>query len=153
MTTRTTAPRGFRLRIEPGPSNDAYGLRIEETNGLPGHTTVAARLRGSQLGPFLGALRVALRDSGHPAVLVGPTRRKPVPLREAAGVRLALAMKAAAPLNQPLRRLSVIEGITAMSDEEAYYWYAKTTRPGSGRRATRALRILLADDGRTGITS
>jgi hypothetical protein len=40
-----------------------------------------------------------------------------------------------------------------MSDEEAYYWYAKTTRKNSGRRALRALRILLADDNRTGITS
>lgn len=40
-----------------------------------------------------------------------------------------------------------------MSEEEAYYWYAKTTRPDSGARALRALRILLADDGRSGITA
>jgi len=40
-----------------------------------------------------------------------------------------------------------------MSDEEAYYWYAKTTRSESGNRAIRALRILLADDGRSGITA
>jgi hypothetical protein len=76
-----------------------------------------------------------------------------VVLAEPAGVRLALAINAAAPLNRPSRRQSVLEGISAMSEEEAYYWYAKTTRPESGTRALRALRILLADDGRTGVTA
>jgi hypothetical protein len=76
-----------------------------------------------------------------------------VPLDEAAAIRFALAVNAAAPLTRPIRRLTVIEGLSTMSDEEAYYWYAKTTRKDSGRRALRALRILLADDNRTGITS
>ena len=144
--------RGFLLQVEP-VDTDTYGLRLEETNGLPEHTTVVAHLGPDRLTPFLGALRTALRDSGHPATIVGPTRRKPVPLGEAAAVRFALAVNAAAPLTRPLRRLTVIEGVTAMSDEEAYYWYAKTRRPESGPRALRALRILLADDHRTGITS
>lgn len=144
--------RGFRLQVEPA-GTDTYGLRLEETNGLPEHTTVAARLGPGRLTPFLGALRTALRDSGHPPTIIGPTRRKPVSLGEAAAVRFALAVNAAAPLTRTVRRLTVIEGVTAMSDEEAYYWYAKTRRPESGARALRALRILLADDNRTGITS
>ena len=152
MTRNTPAHRGFRLVVQP-VDTDSYGLLIEETNSLPEHSTVVARLTAEQLTPFLGALRVALRDSGHPPTIVGPSRRKAVPLDEAAAIRFALAVNAAAPLTRPVRRLTVIEGVSAMSDEEAYYWYAKTTRKDSGRRALRALRILLADDNRTGITS
>ena len=152
MTTPKVAHRGFRLQVEPADT-DTYGVRLEETNGIPDHTTVVAHLSPDRLTPFLGALRSALRDSGHAPTIVGPSRRKPVPLGEAAAVRLALAVNAAAPLNRPVRRLAVIEGVTAMSDEEAYYWYSKTRRPDSGPRALRALRILLADDHRSGITA
>lgn len=146
------ATRGFRLTVERS-GNDDYGLRLEETNGSPDHTSVAARLAPERLAPFLPALRASLRESGHAHTIVGPARKAPVMLAEPAGVRLALAINAAAPLNRPNRRQSVLEGVAALSDEEAYYWYAKTTRRDSGSRALRALRILLADDGRTGITS
>ena len=151
MTRTIPARRGFRLVVQ-SIDTDSYGLLIEETS-LPEATTVAAHLTADQLTPFLGALRVALRDSGHSPTIVGPSRRKAVPLDEAAAIRFALAVNAAAPLTRPIRRLTVIEGVSAMSDEETYYWYAKTTRKDSGRRALRALRILLADDNRTGITS
>lgn len=153
MIRRTPAVnRGFRLAIER-VDTDSYGLRLEETNGTPEHTTVAAHLSARGLTPLMPALRTALRESGHPHTIVGPSRRAPVVLTEPAGVRLALAINAAAPLTRPNRRASVLEGVSAMSDEEAYYWYAKTGRPDSGTRALRALRILLADDGRTGITA
>lgn len=149
---KPVANRGFRLTIERADT-DTYGLTLEETNGAPEHTNVAARLAPDRLAPFLSPLRAALRESGHPQTIVGPARSAPVMLAEPAGVRLALAINAAAPLNRPNRRQSVLEGVSAMSDEEAYYWYAKTTRPGTGTRALRALRILLADDGRSGITA
>lgn len=150
--SKTGATRGFRLTIERF-GTDTYGLRLDETNGTPDNNSLAARLTPDRLSPFLPALRAALRESGHPHTIVGPARKVPVMLVEPAGVRLALAINAGVPLNRPSRRQSVLEGIAAMSDEEAYYWYAKTTRPDSGSRALRALRILLADDGRTGITA
>ena len=153
MTAKKSSPtRGFRLTVEPVDS-DTFGLRLEETNGSPNHTTVAARVTPDRLTPFLPSLRSALRESGHQQTVVGPSRRAPVVLSEPAGVRLALAINAAAPLNRPSRRQSVLEGVSGMSDEEAYYWYAKTTRSDAGARALRALRILLADDGRSGITA
>lgn len=153
MNRTPVAPnRGFRLTIERSDS-DTYGLKLEETNGKPEHTTIAARLPAERVPSFSQPLRVALRESGLPHTIVGPSRKAPVILAEPAGVRLALAIKAAAPLNRPNRRQAVVEGVLAMSDEEAYYWYAKTTRPDTGARALRALRILLADDGRTGLTS
>lgn len=153
MSRQTATPnRGFRLTVEPADT-DTYGLKLEETNGRPEHTTLAARLSPDRLPPFLQPLRIALRESGHPQTIVGPSRRAPVVLAEPAGVRLALAIKAAGPLSRPSRRQAVLEGVSSMSEEEAYYWYAKTTRPDSGARALRALRILLADDGRSGITA
>lgn len=153
MTARKQASaRGFRLQVE-AVDTDTYAIRIEETNGTPANTTVAAALSAGKVATFGGALRTALRESGHPPTVLGPTRRKPIPLAEVAGVRLALTINAAAGLAKPARRLSVLEGVSAMSDEETYYWYAKTTRPQSGTRALRALRILLADDDRTGITA
>lgn len=155
--TRATKPksrsmRGFRLHIEP-LDTERYGLRLEETNGHPHHATDAAVIQPDQLESLLPAVRIALRESGHQPTVVAPNRRAPVILDEAAGVRLALAATAAAPLKKSVRRHSVLEGVASMSDEEAYYWYAKTTHPGSGPRALRALRILLADDGRTGLTA
>jgi hypothetical protein len=144
--------RGFRLHIEP-VDTERYGLRLEETNGFPHHATDAARIQPDQLEALLPAVRIALRESGHQPTVVAPNRRAPVVLDEAAGVRLALAATAAAPLKKPIRRHSVLEGVASMSDEEAYYWYSKTAQPNSGARALRALRILLVDDGRSGITS
>lgn len=151
-TKRSPAIRGFRLVVER-VGTDTYGLALEETNGSPDKTAVVARVTADRLQPFLPSVRASLRESGHQQTVVGPSRRAPISLAESAGVRLALAIKAAAPLERPSRRQSVLEGVAAMSDEEAYYWYAKSTRPESGTRALRALRILLADDGRTGITS
>ena len=152
MTRANPIHRGFRLVVQP-VDTDSFGLSIEETDGSSEDARTVARVSADLLTPFLGALRTALRDSGHSPTMVGPSRRKAVPLDEAAAIRFAIAINAAAPLTRPIRRLTIIEGVAAMSDEEAYYWYAKTTRVDSGRRALRALRILLADDNRTGITS
>lgn len=152
MTDPKPHLRGFRLVVE-AHDTDTYGLRIEETNGSPNNTSTAAQLNADRLTPYLGAVRNALTESGLKPTALGPARRKPIDLSEPAGVRLALTVNAGAPLTKPARRSAVIEGVAAMSDEEAYYWYAKTTRSSGGRRALRALRILLSDDERTGVTA
>jgi len=144
--------RGFRLVVEPEDA-DTYSLRLEETNGTPNAASTAARLPSDRLTPYLGAVRTALTESGHKPTVLGPARRQPIDLDEPSGVRLALTVNAGAPLTKPGRRSAVIEGVAAMSDEEAYYWYAKTMRHGVGRRALRALRILLSDDERSGVTA
>jgi hypothetical protein len=152
--TRSTTPtlRGFRLTIER-ESTDVFGLLLDEINGASAGASPVARLNAKVVTAFLPAVRTALRESGHSQTAVGPSRKAPVILSESAGVRLALTINAGIVLNRPNRRHLVMEGIASMSDEEAYYWYAKTTRPESGSRALRALRILLSDDGRTGITA
>ena len=152
MTATKPHLRGFRLVVEPDVA-DNYGLRLEETNGSPDKVATAAQVYPNRLIPYLGVLRSALTDSGHKPTVLNPMRRLPITLCEPAGVRVALTINAAAPLSKPTRRAAVIEGVASMSDEEAYYWYAKTKRAATGARALRALRILLSDDERTGITA
>ena len=73
-----------------------------------------------------------------------------VRLSEHDGARLALILWALAPLQKPSRSSLVKAGITAMSDEEVYYWYSRAEGNQSitGRQqrnnTLKALRILLA---------
>lgn len=154
MTTkqRTSASRSFRLVIEP-LDTDNYGVRLETTNGDgAAPPIVVARVRPPTLSAVADAVHQAVRESRQPRTVLSAGRRKPIPIDEPAGVRLGLALLAAEPLAKPSRRNAILSGVAAMSTEETYYWYAKTT--GSiAPRARRALRILLADDGRTGLTS
>ena len=73
-----------------------------------------------------------------------------VRLSEHDGARLVLMLWALAPLQKPSRSSLVKAGITAMSDEEVYYWYSRAegTQSMTGRQqrnnTLKALRILLA---------
>lgn len=149
---RKTAHRSFRLVVEPD-IGEKFGVRIEETNGNPEKVLgVAARIRPDQLRRLTDPLMAALRSSGHQPAILTSSRKAPVLLDEQAGVRLAIAARAVEQVNKTSRAHAILEGIASMSDEEILYWWAKTTNPTSGSRALRALRILLSDDGRTGIT-
>jgi hypothetical protein len=141
--------RVFTLCVQP--AEDSFGLTVQQANG---HGTIAvATVPASDLTRYLPTVNAALKDSGHKPTVLGSARGKPIPLNEAAGVRLVLGIQAAAPLKRTARAFSVLNGVSTMSDEEAYYWHAKTSHPEAGTRALRALRILLADDHRSGITS
>ena len=73
-----------------------------------------------------------------------------VRLSEHDGARLVLMLWALAPLQKPSRSSLVKAGITAMSDEEVYYWYSRAegTQSMTGRQqrnnTLKALRIMLA---------
>ncbi|MDA8040739.1 MAG: hypothetical protein M0Z69_16625 [Actinomycetota bacterium] len=139
--------RGFRLVVEPrGP--DQYGLRLEETNGSQSTAPkLLAELKPDEVRSLTEPLQRAIKESRLPRTVLAPTRKRPVVLDEAAGVRLALALMAVEPISRPRRRESILIGVGNMSDEEAYYWFARTTGQ-IGSRARRALRLLLADDGK-----
>lgn len=150
---RQAAHRSFRLIVEPG-TGGLFGVRIEETNGSPDRVLgVAARIRPEELRRLTSPVIAALRSSGHQPAILTANRRAPVVLYEHAGVRLALAARAIEKVNKSTRAHAILDGLASMSDEEIFYWWAKTSSPSSGVRALRALRILLADDGRTGLTS
>jgi hypothetical protein len=138
-------PRGFRLLIRPeGP--DAYGLRLEETNGGPETTpTLVSDLDSKATRRILPSVLEAVRASRLAPSILGPQRRKPVVLEESAGVRLALALLVTGPVSKHGRVDAMAAAVADMSTEEAYYWYAKCMG-AAGNRARRALRILLAEE-------
>ncbi len=138
-------PRGFELVVEPIGS-DAYGVRLLETNGngatAPIRLTHLPPLRVHRVMPHLLS---AIRASKLPNSTLSRQRQKPIRLEESAGVRLALVMLTTAPLSKWARVEAVAAGIQGMTTEEAYYWYAKCVGV-DGRRARRALRLLLANE-------
>lgn len=152
MTARTRQPapekrRGFRVTVTDSDGS-VYGLTIAETNGHADHTRTVAVIRPADLSRLTDTVQATLRASKKPATTISPSRKQPVDIDEAPGVRLTLTALGIEPLRRRDRVREVIEGIAAMSDEEAYYWYAKATHPDTGKRALRALRLLLADDDR-----
>lgn len=143
--------RTFRLTVQPAPARagegDRYGVRLEEEYA-DGERILASTVSTAtplQTARVLDALVAAVRASGHQASVLSPSRKKPVPLEEAAGVRLALALLAAQPVTKPDRIRRIVAGVASMSTEETYYWYAKAVGPDADR-VRRALRLFLAEE-------
>lgn len=151
--SRTTAKlpsakrRGFRVTVTRSDGTN-FGLTIAETNGLPENTKLVAAVRPADFPRLSETIQAVLRASKKPATTIGPSRQKPIDIDEAPGVRLALTALAVEPVRRRDRSREIVEGIASMSDEEAYYWYAKVTHPDAGARRLRALRLLLSDDER-----
>ena len=138
-------PRAFRLTIQPG-KGDVYGVALDETYGdgeriLSTHVSTTPP---AQTGRVIDAVLAAVRSSGHAPSVLAFSRKAPVRLNEAAGVRLALILLATRPVAKHNRVRALVAGISAMSVEETYYWYAKCLSPDAAR-ARKALRVLLAD--------
>jgi len=137
--------RGFRLVVGPG-RDSRFGVALESTCVVNGTTESVPVVRMSpfQTGRVMDAVFAAIRASGRQPSILAATRRAPVDLGEAEGVRLALVLLATKPVVLDDRVRAIAAGIAAMSVEEAYYWYAKCI----SRRlhAVKALRVLLADD-------
>jgi hypothetical protein len=145
---RTKPVRAFELTVRPDPARpDRYAILIQESYGRdrPGALTrKIAIAQPAQTGHILEHVVAAVRASGYRPTVLGPQRRDPITLDEAAGVRLALALLATSPLSRGDRIRAVADGIAAMSVEETYYWYALCVGPRSSA-ARRAIRALLSD--------
>ena len=135
--------RSFELRVFPF-GDDGFGVELrEEANGVGPRRVV--RSWGPAMHSVGNHLLDALRSSGYRTSALRPTRRKPFALADPAGVRLGLALLATKPLRK-IRRLEEVAGaVTALSDDETYYWYAKCTDHRTARRAQRAFRDLVSD--------
>lgn len=138
-------PRGFQLTVKPARA-DAYGLRLEETDGAsPEAKRPVANLGASASNRLLEQAMDALQASGFRRSDLSARRRQPFRLPDQQGVRLALVMIATAPLKKRVRVEAVLNGIGRMSDEEALYWYARCFG-SEASRSRRALRLMLADE-------
>ena len=136
----------FQMIFSPGPG-DTVEMVLEERqiqggSHLPQMVRVA-RSVPSHTRRIVGAVLDAARQSGHRSGVL--SSKVPVPLSEAAGIRLSLIMLATAPITKARRTEEITAGIRAMGVEETYYWYSKCTGD-LGAQGLRALRILLSED-------
>lgn len=141
MAVPTRDERRFVLRLQPSKAGDDWGFAVDETTG--GRTETVARVPVKRAGRYRRSVLAAVTADGYPPASIGPRRCRPFNLTTEPGVRLVLTVSALEPVSRPDRRLAITEGIAAMSPEEALYWYSHSAGP-AGRRALRALRLLLA---------
>ena len=90
------------------------------------------------------AIYKALKANNYDPKTLSHKRQTPYVLDEESGVNLALLFQTLQPLSKPERIAYITEGITAMSNEEAHYWFAKVSN-GKKRPALKAMRVLLGD--------
>lgn len=143
MSVPTTRERRFVLQLLPTAAGDSWGFTLAETIGKS--SWQVARVNPAKAVGYRRAVVDAVAASGYQPTAVSPRRCRPFNLAQAPGVRLALTVAAATPVARPGRRRMIADAIGGLTVEEALYWYAQSTGP-TGRRALRALRLLLADD-------
>jgi len=103
-------------------------------------------LGGDPLRAVADHLLNALRTNGYKGTDLARAAgsEKPFYLDELTGLRLALILLAVKPLARHDRIEAIGQGVQAMGDEEAYYWFSKCSAGRDALRAQKALRILLA---------
>jgi hypothetical protein len=139
----------FQLRVVPTDNNNfalelyqcAYKKAGEKKR--PAAKRIG-RLKGNALVQARQVIYEVLKANNYDPKTLSHKRQTPYVLNEESGVNLALLFQALQPLSKPERIANIATGITAMSNEESHYWFAKMS---NGKRNTvlKAMRILLGD--------
>jgi len=124
----------YRLSIERDREGRVAAIELQAGSDGPQRTL---RLNSYKAALVAGAVHEVLRASGVPGRAWASGR--PIQLDYLTGTHLELLVVAARPLRRADRVERVVEGVAAMSTEEASYWHAKLARPGG----LPALRLLL----------
>lgn len=139
----------FQLKILPLDNNN-YALELYQCayrqageKKRPAAKRIG-RIKGESLLLIKQAIYQALKANNYDPQTLSNKRQNPYILNEQYGVNLALLFQAAAPLKKLERIVNIKEGIMAMSNEEAHYWFAKINN-NKHSSALRALRVLLGD--------
>ncbi len=103
------------------------------------------RLSGARLRSLLQLLDETLRATEIDSSEITSTGNATILLREEAGVRLSLGFIGVKPLRRVDRMRMLARGISRMSLEECYYWFAKCQSPNTPNGA-KALRTLLMEN-------
>jgi hypothetical protein len=140
----------FELVVMP-ITEEGYGLALYQSrmgagNGKSSSPAKVVQIWGEPLRAVIDRVISAIRLSGYRPTELRRTRQDPFQLREEDGVRLGLLFLAVKPLRRLSRIETISEKIGGMEPEELYYWYSKSTAVNGGRRAQRALRILIAEE-------
>ena len=144
--------RPFELRVVRRGEAD-YGLALYQRpaagRGQPegnGHWPLVVQTWGTPLKSVMDQVLATIREAGYRPSDLSRNRQAPFALDEAQGVRLGLLFLAVKPLRKVIRMTNISEQVRGMTDEEAYYWFSKTTSTATARRAQRAMRVLLAEE-------
>lgn len=144
--------RPFELRVILREGTD-YGLALyreppagrEQAEGN-GHWPLVVQTWGTPLKSVMDQVLAAIREAGYRSTDLSRSRKAPFELTEALGVRLGLLFLAVKPLRKVDRMSSISSQVHGMTEEEAYYWFSKSTAASTARRAQRAMRVLLAEE-------
>jgi hypothetical protein len=129
---------GLALHREPAAGRD----RVSEN----GHWPLVVQTWGTPLRSVMDQVLTAIKEAGYRSTDLSRNRQAPFALTEAQGVRLALLFLAVKPLRKVARMATISDQVQGMTDEEAYYWFSKSTGVTTARRAQRAMRVLLAEE-------
>jgi hypothetical protein len=139
----------FQLRVVPLDNNNfalelyqcAYKRAGEKKR--PAAKRIG-RLKGTALVQARQAVYACLKVNDYDPKTLKRDRQSAYVLSEESGVNLALLFQALQPLSKPERIANITAGVTAMSNEESHYWFAKVSN-GKRSQALRAIRVLLGD--------
>ncbi len=127
----------FALALERDDEGRVKAMRVHATDLAEHERTV--RLNGFRVPRAVGPIHDLLRDRGVSARAWSGDA--PIELDQATGAQLELLVRSAKPLRRLDRLDRLIDGIAAMSREEASYWHVQMTN----RAGLRALRMLLGE--------
>ncbi len=159
QTGQADPARPFVLYTIPEGSGYRVALYQQVAVAFPGADRLerapgalwSIELGGDPLRAIADHLLAALRANGYKAtelarapVHTGVGSERPFYLDELSGLRLALIMMAVKPLARHERIEAIGQGVQAMGNEEAYYWFSKCSAGVDATRAQKALRVLLA---------
>ena len=148
MNGKRERHRYFELRVILR-EGEGYGLALLQKpvgseNGRKEDMVV--RIWGDPLRSVLDQVLGSLKRGGYRPSDLRRTRQAPFSVEEEDGVRLGLLFLALKPLRKLTRIEKIAQQVRVMEPEELYYWFSKMTSDENGRRASRALRILMAEE-------
>lgn len=138
----------FQLRVVPTGNNnftlELYQCAYKKA-GLKKRPAAKriGRLKGNGLVLAKQAVYTALKQNHYDPHTLSNKRQTPYILSEESGVSLAILFQALQPLSKSDRIVKITDGVLAMSNEEAHYWFGKIAN-GNRSNALKALRILLS---------
>lgn len=139
----------FQLRVIPTENNDfalelyqcAYKKAGEKKR--PAAEKIGC-LQGNTLNLVKQSIYQLLKANDYDPKTLSSKRQSAYILKEEVGVQTAILFQTVSPLSQPERINKIATGISAMSNEEAHYWFAMIAN-GRRRNALKALRVLFGD--------
>jgi hypothetical protein len=101
-------------------------------------------LKGDTLNLVKQSIYQVLKTNNYDPQTLSSKRQSSYTLSEESGVQIAIMFQVLQSLSQPEKINKIATGISAMSNEEAHYWFAMIAN-GRRKNALKALRVLFED--------